>query len=555
MAPLPQPVLVYDRISQNRRKTLLLVAVAILSLIPFVGGISYSAAVWTVSRFGHHSISQSQEQRLFSQLRSHSTVGQSEEDREIEREVTANIQKMRQGREEDEQLLWRLMVVFGITSTAVLGLLFWSMASSPTSQVLAMCGARPAGSTENEAKRLLENLAIGAGLPPPRLYVIDSPVPNAFAAGIDPARSVVAVTQGLLTLLDHRELEGVLAHELSHIGNRDTRLNTVVTAIVLFMRLPYLMRQKSIRARRLARSQGRTVPKQGNPVRFLVFPVYIYVFFVAPFVAVVIRAAISRGREFLADADAALLTRYPEGLLRALAKIRGAGSVVSGPNALISHLYFSDPSEPNMFMGLFRGNLLATHPPIEQRINRLTEFNGGVPMSVLEAAARVGVEYAKAHPATTVQTPGTADTMGKDELSVLTAGTPMGRVHRVMTPTRLYDQPNLKSCAIANIAAGALVVVFDDPGKFRQVLTHNDIFGYMPLSVKLKRVDMLPAEIHDESARAALDAREASAQVVVAPPASGGGGGLTQKQIAITAVFGIALFAGIFLVLIKFGGS
>src|SRR5207247_11245273 len=112
----------------------------------------------------------------------------------------------------------------------------------PTSRLLVQAGAQPAGETEAEAKRLLENLAIGAGLPAPKLYVIESSVPNAFAAGMSPEHAVVAVTRGALRLLcDKRELEGVLAHEISHIGNHDIRLNTTVAAIALFLRIPYLM--------------------------------------------------------------------------------------------------------------------------------------------------------------------------------------------------------------------------------------------------------------------------------------------------------------------------
>ena len=145
-------------------------------------------------------------------------------------------EKMREERRKDEEALARfrlqMMVLVAGGVAALLALLFRAVASSPTSKVLTMCGARPAGASENDARRLLENLAIGAGLPNPKLYVINSPTPNAFAAGTDPAHSVVAVTQGLLTLLEHRELEGVLAHELSHIGNHDTRLNTVVAALV-----------------------------------------------------------------------------------------------------------------------------------------------------------------------------------------------------------------------------------------------------------------------------------------------------------------------------------
>ena len=475
----------------------------------------------------------------------------------MEREIEADIAKLHQKQAENERLQWQVTLVFALGVTAVLGLLFWSLASSPTSQILAMCGARPAGTTEAEAKRLLENLAIGAGLPTPKLYVIDTPIPNAFAAGMDPSRSVVAVTHGLLALLDHRELEGVLAHEMSHIGNRDTRLNTIVTAITLFLRLPYLLRQRQLKARR---QSGYQWSPMGRSRYRLVYtaaaaPVYVYVFFIAPLLAVIIRAAISRSREFQADADAALLTRNPEGLLRALAKVRGAGSAVSGANTLIAHLYFSDPSKSEGLMSLFRGHALATHPPIEQRINRLMEFNGGVPISVLEAAARVGVDFARDHPALT--TAGTADTMAQDELSVLTAGTPMGRVFRVLSDTPLYDMPNLTSRTVGRVKAGALIVVFDNPGKFRQVLTHDETFGYMPAGIKMLKVDMLPAEIHDPVARAAALAVPLPSPDAVreAKPQKAAAGGLTSTQIAITAALGIVVFAGIFLAMLKFGGN
>jgi hypothetical protein len=228
---------------------------------------------------------------------------------------------------------------------------------------------------------------------------------------------------------------------------------------------------------------------------------------------------------------------------------------VSGSNAVISHLYFSDPSKPTALMSMFRGNMLATHPPIEERLNRLMEFNGGVPLSVLQEAARVGVEFARNHPA--LSEAGTADTMGQDELAVLTAGTPMGRVFRVLSDTYLYDQPDVKSPPVARVNAGALVVVFDDPGKFKQVLTHDQTFGYMPGTVKLQRVDMLPSEIHDRAARAAAQAAQAAqvSATAVAQAANPGAGGLTPTQIMITAAFAVAVFGGIFLAMLKFGGN
>jgi len=548
-----QPVLVYHRIAQNRLKTVLLVAFALLSVVPFVGGISYGTADWFVHQFGHHAdVKQIQAKNLKKALDAAAKGQRTAWTEEFDTSLAKAERQFEQEKADDEKLLWHVTILMACSLSAILGLLFWSIASSPVSNVLAFCGARPSGPSEAEARRLLENLSIGAGLPTPKLFVIDTPVPNAFAAGMNPASSVVAVTSGLLTLLDHRELEGVLAHELSHIGNRDTRLNTVVTSIALFLRLPYLIRQKSIQERR----QGAV---GYNPFRrrfklagsAAMLPIFIYIFFIAPFIAIVIRSAISRSREFLADADAALLTRFPEGLLRALAKIRGAGSVVGGANPMISHFYFADPTAPGLVMGLFKGRLLATHPPIEERINRLMEFKGGVPISVLESAAKHGAEFGKNHaPSTGV---GVAATVARDELSVFTQGTPMGRVNRVLTATPLYDRPDANSPVLTNIAAGTLVIVFDDPGKFRQVLTHTDTFGYVPNTVKFKRVDMLPAEIYDPAARAAAD----KAQVAATQTATGlqaEDSKITGKQIAIAAAFGLVAFAGIFFVLIKFVG-
>ncbi|HLK63026.1 MAG TPA: M48 family metalloprotease [Bryobacteraceae bacterium] len=550
-----QSVLVYDRIAQNRRKTVFLVAIAILSIVPFIAGLSYLAAQWTLSQLGHHVISSDIDERLQKSLAAQPPPGsvRTEYDSAVEREIEADLAKIHRTRVENEILQWKVTIVFAFGLMGVLGLMFWSLASSPTSQVLAMCGARPAGPAEAEAKRLLENLSIGAGLPVPKLYVIDSPVPNAFAAGMDPSRSVVAVTHGLLALLEHRELEGVLAHEMSHIGNRDTRLNTIVTSIAIFLRLPYLMRQRYLQARR--QSTNTWSPAGGRfrvPYTLALAPIYVYVFFIAPVLAAAIRAAISRSREFQADADAALLTRYPEGLLRALAKIRGCGSALPGANGLISHLYFSDPAQVEGLMSLFRGNVLATHPPIETRINRLMEFNGGVPISVLEEAARVGRDFGRDHPA--LKTPGTADSMGQDELSVLTTGSPMGRVHRLLGDATVYDQPDLKSAPLARLKTGDLVVVFDDPGKFRQILTHNQTFGYMVRSVKLHKMDMLPAEIHDPKTREAAMAKPLPTQeTVVAHKDSIAG--LTYTQLAITAAFAVVVFAGIFIVLTNFSGN
>ncbi len=552
--PVSRSVLVYDRIAENRRRTVLLVIIAIACVIPFVAAVSFGVADLVAAKFGPHThMSQAQEQQLRRAIAPRAGEMRYEFERELERRLDQESRARRQQEAENITFRWQAMFIVAVAVTAVLALLFWGLMSSPTSHVLSLCGARPAGAAEIEVQRLLENLAIGAGLPPPKLYVIESSSPNAFAAGMDPAHSVVAVTSGLLKLLDHRELEGVLAHELSHIGNRDTRLNTIVASIALFMRLPYLMRRRRIQQDKQA--GYRWMPYRRN-YRFkytvALLPLYVYVFFIAPFLAAAIRAAISRSREFLADADGALLTRFPEGLMRALAKIRGAGSAVPGSNPAIAHLYFGDPGAAGARVGLFSGSLLATHPPIEQRIERLMEYNAGVPTAALEEAVQSGVDFARAHPP--VESVGLTAAVTQDELSVLTVGNPMGRVCRALTATPLYDRADAGSAVLARIPAGALLVVFDDPGKFRQVTTHDQTFGYIPATVKLQRVDMLPAEVYDPAARAAAEAQIAARAVAAAAaktaPVPAAKGGLTGTQIAVVAGFGVAVFAGILLVLL-----
>jgi hypothetical protein len=357
----------------------------------------------------------------------------------------------------------------------------------------------------------------------------------------------VSVTTGLLALLDHRELEGVLAHELSHIGNHDTRLNTFVSAIALFLRLPALLRRRRIDARK-AGYHWRP-PQRSFRMRYslALLPVYVYVCFIAPLIAAVLRSMVSRTREYLADADAALLTRFPEGLMRALAKIRGCGSMVPGSNAALAHLYFADASPAGTRVRLFSGNLFATHPPIEDRIQRLVEFNGGVPAAVLESAVQAGQDFGRDHPP--LPSRGLTEAVMQDELAALTGGNPMGRVCRVLAATPVYDRPDRKSPVLAHARAGQLLVVFDDPGPFRQILTHGDIFGYMPASIKLQRVDMLPAEIHDPVARAKVESTPIAAPAMTGAPAPAKGG-LTGTQIAMAAGFGMFVFAGILVVLL-----
>jgi heat shock protein HtpX len=401
-----------------------------------------------------------------------------------------------------------------------------------------------------EAVRLLENLAIGAGLPPPKLYVIESSIPNAFAAGMDPRHAVVAVTRGALTLFDRRELEGVLAHELSHIGNHDIRLNTIVASMALFLRIPYLMFRRGMQDQSYHR---RRVRNRLGLLELALSPVGLYIFFVGPILASVLRAAVSREREFLADADAALLTRYPEGLMRALAKIGGAGSTVGNANPAFSHFYFADPVKSSSW---FSGNLMATHPPLAERVERLASLQGAAGIASLEQAVKLGRQYTADHPLITIET---AVTLGAhDELAALNQGNLMGRVYRLLTESSVpvYDTPSTSSQVLARVQPGALLVVFDDPGSMRQVNTAEQTFGYMERTVTLAPVNnMIPAEVYDPRLRAAAEAALPSVSAALAGAAAAAPvmGGLTRSQLYIVLGFGGAVFAGMLTLLVVFG--
>lgn len=213
----------------------------------------------------------------------------------------------------------------------------------------------------------VENLTITAGLPMPRLYVIDDPAPNAFATGRDKDHAVIAVTTGLLPLLTKSELEGVLAHELAHIGNRDMLVQTVV---VVFAGIISFVADIALRMS-FHSSDG----EKKNPIAIAAIIVGIIL---APIAAGVIKLAISRQREFLADATGALLTRYPEGLASALQKISNFHQPMKVQNTAIAHLFISDPTGMNSLSDAREGEtiswfakLFMTHPPVEERVAAL----------------------------------------------------------------------------------------------------------------------------------------------------------------------------------------
>ena len=238
------------------------------------------------------------------------------------------------------------------------------------SLVLSMANARRIEGKDEypDLWNTLENLCITAGLPMPKLYIINDPAPNAFATGRNQDHAVVAVTTGLLPLLSKSELEGVLAHELGHIGNRDMLLQTVV---VVFAGVISFVADMALRASMFG---GDRDDKKG--VIFLVLGVLAII--LAPLAATIIRLAISREREFLADATSALITRYPEGLASALEKISNFHQPMKVQHAAIAHLFISDPTGVNDESEAREGEkiswlakLFMTHPPVQERIARL----------------------------------------------------------------------------------------------------------------------------------------------------------------------------------------
>ncbi len=231
---------------------------------------------------------------------------------------------------------------------------------------LSMAGAKPVEHNEMpELYHVVENLCITAGLKTPRIYVINDPSPNAFATGRNQDNAVVAVTTGLLERLNKTELEGVISHELSHIGNRDILISTIVVILVGFIAM------LSDLFLRMSFFGGRSRDNDSRAGAIMMI-LGIVTAILAPIAATLIQLAVSRKREFLADTDGALLTRYPEGLASALEKISSYPVSVKRANNSTSHLYIDNP-----FKGKHATSwivkLFSTHPPIEERIKALRE--------------------------------------------------------------------------------------------------------------------------------------------------------------------------------------
>ncbi|HPP64841.1 MAG TPA: M48 family metallopeptidase [Candidatus Paceibacterota bacterium] len=229
--------------------------------------------------------------------------------------------------------------------------------------ILGLYKAKEVKKEDNpELYRIVENLSIAAGLPMPKIYLINDPSPNAFATGRNPSHSVVCVTTGLLEKLEKSELEGVIAHELSHIGNYDILLASV---IVILAGVVSLLARWFLNGSLPRKSESE---ENGN-VRIVILLLGLIFAILAPIFTTLLRLAISRKREFLADANAALLTRYPEGLARALEKISSDPQPLKNTDQSTAHLFIADPFKKKKVSWFAK--ILMTHPPVEERIKIL----------------------------------------------------------------------------------------------------------------------------------------------------------------------------------------
>jgi heat shock protein HtpX len=237
---------------------------------------------------------------------------------------------------------------------------------------LAISGAREVDkAAAPELYRIVENLAITAGLPMPRVYVIDDPSPNAFAAGRDPKHAAVAVTSGLLAKLDRPELEGVLAHEFSHVGNYDIRLSSIIVILVGFI---VLMSDFFLRYTFWGGGGRRNNNSGDGQVGAILMLIGIVLALLSPLIAMLLQLAISRKRELLADADGALLTRNPNGLADALEKITTDPLSMHHANKATAHLYIASPLHDTKGKAKGFSRMFDTHPDPAMRIARLREM-------------------------------------------------------------------------------------------------------------------------------------------------------------------------------------
>lgn len=275
-------------------------------------------------------------------------------------------------------LSWVISQALGNSSilyiaTAISLLYTWISYYNSDKMVLAVSGAREVQKKDApELYRTVENLAITAGLPTPRVFIMQDSAPNAFATGRDPEHAVICVTTGLLEKLDKTELEGVIAHELSHVGNYDIRMMSLIAVLVSIIALlsDFFLRWGFF----MGGGRRRNSDSGGGQAQAIFMLVAIVLAIVAPIIGLLIQLAVSRKREYLADASGALLTRYPEGLARALKKISGDTEPLEAANKATANMYIINPMRANVEGKGGKGfgaKLFSTHPPTADRIAKL----------------------------------------------------------------------------------------------------------------------------------------------------------------------------------------
>jgi heat shock protein HtpX len=531
----PQPVLVYDRVAANRRATRRLLALFTVLILPFVAGLI--PLLTPVIYFGV----------LLPAL------GGAAFDR-IQSTVEGTV------------LMFATTATLALLVVLVAGIaVAWLELGQATRLVLRLTRARPISpEDEPELWRAVENLGLAAGLPTPKVYVIESRDPNAFAVGLDPEHAALVVTRGLLGLLDRRGLYGVIAHELSHIGNQDTRLNTVLAAVLAVLRLPLGLLTRlnrnplvikgclflsglmaviaamsvlgilaeialalwffsgEVRDFLAATTRGKVLELVLIGMMIFYGPLFIgspfYVLFGAQRCARRVGGAVSRQREFLADADAILLTRDPEGLALALVKVGAAsGATMNLPRAA-AHLFLVEPLRPET--GWWdRG--VASHPPLEERVAVLARMGSGISPEALHAAQIAGVTFrleaprARGSERDRDQRPvADADAQSRDagvgalDVTVEPAEKPPAPPERLEGPRSpsepatpllssagvvsyirvgersavLYERPDSASAVQARLATGTVLALRGVVGDFIWVETSQGIAGYLPRS-------------------------------------------------------------------------
>ena len=514
MLDIREPVLAYNRIRINERRTRWLIASFSLALLPVLTAAAVFVMSW-VSMIGGAIAHAIYGQALSGKLHA------------LQSQIIASRPAGGPTRLLDLPVPV-LLLLGGLLLTALIIVLLITAALISrygARMVLRMAQARPASAQDAPVLfRAVEALCIGAGLPMPHVHVVESAAPNAFATGRDPQHASLVVTRGLLTLLDRRELEGVVAHELSHIGNHDIRLTTTLAAFVATASLPFRMVEGLFRAAfrlhwivgafvswmafmfcmslvqaaiglaTLARDEEFSRKMSGFVWWWSLHGTVasLYALFVAPVVALLIRQSVSRQREFLADADAVLLTRDPEGLALALVKIGASRGERLRVGEGLVHLYFVDPTEE-------RSSLLhavfPSHPSLRARIELLGRMGSGISPSALEAAIEAGAATRRIEPEASTPAPSLADMPAGPVPPSTNEEAP--RVRR-MTP--LYERADGWSRVLAQLPPDAALTVTGTEGNFIRVTTADHLSGYVsrlsPLAVAYRPATVGPG-VHD----------------------------------------------------------